>query len=59
MKVTFIPNSGGPVEVFNYEDCTPEYQEYLDMMLEEADAQYRAATGYSGPDKMKFTSVST
>ena len=39
MKVTFIPNSGEPVEVFNYEDCTPEYQEYLDMMLTFAQSQ--------------------
>lgn len=39
MKVTFIPNSAEPVEVFQSEDCSPEYQEYLQMMLESAQAE--------------------
>lgn len=31
MQVTFIPNSGEPVEVFESEDCDESYQEYLAM----------------------------
>ena len=39
MRVTFIHNSGEPEQTFESEDCSPEYQEYLQMMLESAQAE--------------------
>ena len=39
MRVTYKPYSGEPDEVFESEDCSPEYQEYLQMMLEFAQAE--------------------
>jgi hypothetical protein len=49
MQVTFKPNSGEPDVVFQSEDCSPEYQEYLQMMLEFAQAE----------DQSEFTATHT